>query len=349
MRNAFIQARTILFVGVLIRAVAVAQAPTAKSVLGAVESFNKETKAIAVKPDNAAAVTVKLLPGTIVQRIAPGQTSLANAVTIGPSDIMTGDRVLVTLASNGTDALRVVIIAASDIAKRDEADRQDWAQRGITGIVSAKNGNQILLKLKTPRGDVQQTISVSEKTKFRQYSPDSVRFVDARPSTLDAVSIGDQIRARGEKSSDGLHMEAEEIVFGTFLTRAGSVVSLNVAPKEIVVKELGSGKSFTIRLTPDSSIKEIPATPEGLGLPAAGANLAQVVERLPVGKFEEIKPGTSVVVSGTKGSEADRVTAILLVTNADPLIRMAATPSGRGGTIVFGSNDGSGLGVLGLQ
>jgi hypothetical protein len=347
-RNAFIQARTIFFVAVLIRALAVAQAPTSKSVLGAVESFNKETNAIAVKPDNAAAVTVKLLPNTIVQRIAPGQTSLTNAVTIVPSDIATGDRVLVTLASNGADALRVVIISASDIAKRDEADRQDWAKRGISGIVSAKNGNQILLKLKTPRGDVQQTISVSQKTQFRQYSPDSVRFADARLSNLDAVNVGDQIRARGEKSSDGLHVEAEEIVFGTFLTRAGSVVSLSVAPKEIVVKELGSGKSFTIRLTPDSSIKEIPAT-EGLGTPAAGANLAQLVERLPAGKFEELKPGTSVVVSGPKGSEADRVTAILLVTNADPLIRLASTPSGRGGTVVFGSNDGSGLSVLGLQ
>ena len=81
----------------------------------------------------------------------------------------------------------------------------------------------------------------------------------------------------------------------------------------------------------------------------AGANVAQIVERLPAGKFEDIKTGTSVVVSGTKGSEADKVTAILLVTNADLLIRMATTPSGRGGTLVFGSSDGGGLSVLGIQ
>src|SRR5262245_22613740 len=85
------------------------QAPPTKSVLGAVASFNKDTKVIEVKPDNTAAVAVKLLPNTIVQRIAPGETSLAKAVAITAGDISTGDRVLVSLASNGADALRIVI------------------------------------------------------------------------------------------------------------------------------------------------------------------------------------------------------------------------------------------------
>jgi hypothetical protein len=43
------------------------------------------------------------------------------------------------------------------------------------------------------------------------------------------------------------------------------------------------------------------------------------------------------------------LTAIVIVANADQLIRMASTPSGRGGTLVFGSADGGGLSVLGLQ
>jgi hypothetical protein len=244
----------------------------------------------------------------------------------------------------------VVIISAADIAKRDEADRQDWNRRGISGIVSGKNGSQILLKLRTPRGDVQQTIVVSEKTKFRRYSADSVKFADATASKLDEVSVGDQIRARGEKSADGLRVDAEEVVFGTFVSRAGSVTSIDPAAKTIVVKELGAnGKPFTIKLTADSSIKQMPEAPAGGGAPPAGANVAAIVERLPAGKLEDIKTGASVVVSGTRGSEADKVTAILLVTNADLLIRMASTPSGRGGTLVFGSNDGGGLSVLGIQ
>src|SRR5262249_29933819 len=204
------------------------------------------------------------------------------------------------------------------------------------------------LKLKTPRGDVQQAIAVSDKTKFRRYSPDSVKFGDAQPSKLDEVTVGDQIRARGEKSPDGLKVDAEEIVFGTFLTRAGSVISVDAAAKEISVKELGTGKSFMVKVTPDSSLKQMSGPAES-GTTPSGANITQLLDRLPAGKLEDIKTGTSVVVSSTKGSESDRVTAILLVTNADALIRMATTTSGRGGTLVFGSGDGGGLSVLGLQ
>jgi hypothetical protein len=330
---------------------AFSQTAATKSVLGTVTSFNKEAKSLDVKPENGASVPVKLLPNTIVQRIAPGATNLANASAIAASDIAVGDRVLVTVAANGSDVLRVVVMSATDIAKRDDADRQDWVKRGLSGVVSAKNGEQILLKIRTPRGDVQQTIAVSAKTVFRRYSPDSVKFADAKLSKLEEVSVGDQIRARGEKAADGLRVDAEEVVFGTFLTKAGSVTAADPTSREVTIKEIGSNKTFIIKLTADSNIKQFPAAPDGRGAAPAGgaANVAQIIEALPVGKFEDIKAGTSIVVSSAKGSDADRLTAILLVANADLLIRIASTPSGRGGTLVFGAGDGGGLSVLGLQ
>src|SRR5262245_4567539 len=119
MRNAFITGLTLIF---FIHGAALGQTPATKSVVGAVASFNKDTKAVEVKPDNAAPVAVKVLPNTVVQRIAPGETNLANAVPITASEIATGDRVLVTLASNGVDALRIVILPAVDIAKRDRSE-----------------------------------------------------------------------------------------------------------------------------------------------------------------------------------------------------------------------------------
>src|SRR5437762_10600029 len=287
-------------------AVLLAQAPANKSVLGTITSFNRDTKAIEVKPDNAAPVPVKLLANTVIQRIAPGETNLRSAVAIELSEVTIGDRVLVTLAANGADVLRIVVMAATDIAKRDDADRQDWNKRGISGIVSGKNGNQILLKIKTPRGDVQQTIAVSDKTKFRRYSPDSVKFADAKMSKADEVSVGDQIRARGEKSADGLRVDAEEVVSGTFLTKAGLVVSADAPGKEITVKELGSGKPFVIKVTTDSTIKQMPNVADGRGGARPGANVGQIVEALPAGKIEDIKAGTSVIVSSTKGTEAEK-------------------------------------------
>src|SRR5262249_10990344 len=143
-----------------------AQTSSTKSVLGTVASLNKDANTLEVKPDNGTPLPVKLLTNTAVQRIAPGETSLTKAMPIAVSDINRGDRVMVTIASNGTDALRVIVISASDIAKRDDADRQDWSKRGISGVVAAKNGNQILLqKVKTSSGDIQPSIGVSDKTK----------------------------------------------------------------------------------------------------------------------------------------------------------------------------------------
>jgi hypothetical protein len=335
----------------LLQASGEGQVPATKSVLGTVVSFNKDANALDVRPDNAAPVAVKLTATTVFQKIAPGETDLKRATPIASSDLAVGDRVLATVAANGSDALRIVVISATDIAKRDDADRQDWIKRGMNGIVASKSGNQILLRpVKTPSGDLQQTIAISDKTKFRRYSPDSVKFADAKVSKIDEVAAGDQIRARGEKSADGRKVDAEEVVFGTFLTKAGSVVSIDPAGKEITVKEIGTGKNFIVKLTADSSIKAMPdSPPDGRGTPPAAAGAAQIVDRLPAGKFEDIRTGASIVVSSTKGSEADKVTAILLVTNADLLIRLASAPTGRGGTLVFGANDGGGLGGLALQ
>ena len=77
---------------------------------------------------------------------------------------------------------------------------------------------------------------MSDQTKFRRYAPDSVKFADAKPSKLDEISVGDQLRARGAKTPDGLAIAADEVVFGTFLTTAGSVVSVDAAAKEITIQ-----------------------------------------------------------------------------------------------------------------
>ena len=91
--------------------------------------------------------------------------------------------------------------------------------------------------------------------------------------------------------------------------------------------------------------------------PGGGApDLAQMIERMPPGKIEDLKPGEMVVVSSTKGAKSDQLTAITLLANADMLIRMltmpapgAARPQGGGsGPSLSGlatGLDGLGLGI----
>ena len=66
--------------------------------------------------------------------------------------------------------------------------------------------------------------------------------------------------------------------------------------------------------------------------------MAQMIERMPASKLEDLKPGEMIVVSSTKGAKSDEITAITLLANADMLIRMAtmaapggARPPGAGG------------------
>ena len=329
-----------------------AQAPAAKSFIGTVAAFKPDTQ-VEIKPDNAPPMEVKLTADTMAQRVAPGEKNLKNAVTVNVTELAVGDRVLVTLESATTNVRRIIIMSAADISKRDEADRKDWNARGLSGIVAAKNGNTITLRIRSLQGETHPTVTVSDQTKFRRYAPDSVKFADAKASKLDEISVGDQLRVRGEKSADGLAVTADEVVFGTFLTAAGSVVSVDTAANEITIKEMGTGKSLVIELTSDSRIKQMPSFP-GIGggpvaggppsggfppggfnggppagmPPGGGPTLTQMVEMMPVGKIEDVKPGETIIVSSTKGASSDRVTGIMLLANAEMLVRMASTQSG---------------------
>jgi hypothetical protein len=227
-----------------------------------------------VKPDGGEPLKLKLTADTLAQRIAPGETTLKNAVPASVGDLAAGDRVLITMdagvTGNLSEVRRVVIMSSADIGKRDQADREDWNKRGISGVVASKQGGTIVLRSKTMQGEVRETVTVSDKTRFRRYAPDSTKFADTKPSQLAEIAVGDQVRARGDKSADGLAVAAEEVVFGTFLTTAGNIVSVDPTAQEVTITEMGSAKTVTIRITPDSRIKAMPNF-GGPGGPGGGA------------------------------------------------------------------------------
>ena len=44
----------------------------------------------------------------------------------------------------------------------------------------------------------------------------------AQIAPIDAIHVGDQLRARGTKNADGTEMDAEEVVSGTFRNISGT-------------------------------------------------------------------------------------------------------------------------------
>jgi hypothetical protein len=367
-------ANTFTTLGVLLIGLgpAMAQTTAPKFVLGAVDGFKVESTEIRVKPDKGETVSLKLRGDTQVLRVPAGETDLKKAEPIKITDVASGDRVLVTLMPGVFEARRIVVMSSSDIAKRNEADRLDWSRRGVLGIVTAKSGGEITLKMRTMGADKKGTVTVSDGTGFRRYAPDSVKFADARKSSLAEVSVGDQLRARGQKS-DGLKVTAEEVVFGTFVTKAGPITAVNVEAKEITVKDLASGKPLVIQVSGDSQVKKLPnfaamfagggppgggapGGPGGSGGPTGGVmrgpgggapDLSQMLERMPSAKLEDLTVGETIVASSTKGTSDGRITAIMLVANADMLIKMASVQLGSGGRPGGGAGAGAAMGGMG--
>jgi hypothetical protein len=331
------------------------------TLLGTLAKFRPETGALEVKSDQGAVTEVKLAADTVLRRVQPGERDLTKAEALQVADLAVGDRLLVTLAPDGGTARRVVVMAATAIAGRNEAERKDWMERGVTGIVDGKRGNEITLRMRTMAGETKSTVVIDEATKLRRYLPGSVKFSEAQASTLAAVSIGDQLRARGRKSPDGLRVEAEDVVFGTFLTRAGTVASVDAEARQIRIKEAGEGKMLTVTVTADSQLKKMPpfggggppggspgqegrqramgaggpgpggGAPGGPGRPGGPPDVTQMLERMPAAQFEDIKVGETIVVSSTKGAKPDLLTAIMLLANAEFLVRMATAQSNAGG------------------
>jgi hypothetical protein len=322
---------------VLWGSVAPVWAQAVKSVVGTVSLFKAETAEIEIKPDYGAAVAMKVTADTMAQKVAPGVTDLKKAEAIKITDVALGDRVLATPEPGTNNLRRIVVMPASEIVKKNEADRMDWARRGVSGVVAAKSGEQVTLKIRTLTGESQAVVTVTEKTSFKRYAPDSVKFADAKSSKLAEISVGDQVRARGVKSEDGLKVTAEDVVFGTFITKAGTITAVNAEAREITVKDLANNKPLVIRTTADSQSKKMPdmggmraGGPPGMGGGGRGMDINAMLERMPPAKLEDLKAGETIVVSSTKGAKSNEMTAITMLANADGILQMIAAQSGSG-------------------
>jgi hypothetical protein len=300
---------------------------------------------LGVQPDNGAVVFLKFGPDTQVVRIPPGERGLEKAAPAKVSEIALGDRVMVSFADGMAEARRIVLISSNDIARRNAAERLDWQKRGISGVVAGKNGNEIALEIRTSKGAHTVTVAITGKTTVRRYAPDSVRFADAIPSSVAEIAMGDQLRTRGEKSEDGTKVTAEDVVFGTFLTRLGVITAVDRDSRQIRIEELETKKPLTIKLTADTQFKMIPeframfgammsagqhgqgsVPPASNGAAADGTlDMGKILGALPAARIDDFKIGGTIIVTSTRGVKVDELSAITLLANADSLIQLAQT------------------------
>lgn len=334
---------------------------TLNSVIGEVKAIDAATRQITVQTDAGSVVTATVSDTTAYLRVAPGAKDLTNATKITFADVAEGDRVMARgKVSDDTKTVPVktlIIMTKADIAKKQDAERAEWRRRGILGVVAAINpaSKEITITTRSMAGTAPVVIPVTEKVEMKRYAPDSIKFGDAQPSTLDELKVGDQLRALGERSPDGAKFTAEKIVSGSFRTVAGTVTAIDPTTGEIKINDLEKKQPLTVVVKQDAVLRKIPAAGEmmmfggGAGARSGGAaggqpqpaggqtgpgggmrpggggpNIDAMLERLPTIALADVKTGDTIIVSSTKGADPSRLTAITLVSGADILLNMIA-------------------------
>ena len=230
--------------------------------IGAIKTINGNS--ITLTPDSGPDVAVTVQPNARIMRIAPGEKDLKNAAPVPLQELQVGDRVRVRGQASGDDtsiaALEVIVIPRSDLEARHEQERQDWQKRGFGGLVSAVDPatGTVTISVTSLGGKKDIAVQTSKTTVFRRYAPDSVKFDDAKPSTLQEIQPGDQLRARGDRSSDGSELKAEEVVTGSFRNVAGLVNSVDASSGTITVQDLLSKKPVQVKVTSESQLHKLP-------------------------------------------------------------------------------------------
>jgi uncharacterized protein DUF5666 len=218
--------------------------------------------AITLTPESGAEVPVTVEDSARILRLNPGDKDLKNATPIQLQDLKVGDKVRVRghAAGQGIDALEVLVITSSAVDAVRERISQDWQKRGIGGLVRSvdpANGT-VTISVTGLSGKKEITVKTAKNTVIRRYAPDSIKFDDAKPSTLVEIHAGDQLRARGERSADGSEVTAEEIVTGSFRNVAGTVNSVDASAGTINVQDLLSKKPVVVKITPESQLHKLP-------------------------------------------------------------------------------------------
>ncbi len=242
------------------------QTAAVASLIGEVKAIDPTARQMVIREDSGVIFTINLSDKTQYKRLAPGEKSLANATNIAIGDVGQGDRVLARWRA-GSDqktvpAPQVVVMSKADLAKKQDQERAQWRRRGVSGIVTSVNGStqEITVSSRSLMGAQQAVIiPVTDKVLMRRYPPDTIpKYSEAKPSKFEEVKVGDQLRALGDKSADGTHLTAEEVLFGTFKIVGGTVTAIDATANQIKINDLTTKKPLTIILKPDSVLRRFP-------------------------------------------------------------------------------------------
>jgi len=337
-------------------------AQTPARFIGTVTALSGDS--LTVKTDAGQSYQVTVPASAVLKRIEPGERDLSKAVTMALTDLAVGDRTLVKVDPDSpagtSQALQIIAVKSADVAKKQQAEREDWQKRGVGGLVKSVDAAGGLIVLTSGSGSTAKTITVhvGKTTMLKRYAPASVSFELATPAPIDGIHAGDQVRARGTKSAD------EEVISGTFRNISGVIESVDASGSIVSLKDLTTKKQMTIHITPAAQMRRIPermammlamrmkggAGGSGGGAwsggaggtgartayggqgqaggfqagggQAGGGDPNRMLSMLPAIQLADLKKGDAVMLVATDGTTD--VTAITLLAGVEPLLEAPA-------------------------
>lgn len=267
-----------------------AQTSSAGRVVGTVKTVSGN--ALTITSDAGGEIKVSVADSARLLQLEPGQKDLKAAIPVQLQDFQPGDRVLangkLSDDSKTLDAVRVIVMKQTSISQKQQQEREDWQKNSVGGLVKDVDTSARIVTITVGSGPTSKSVVIraSKDTVVRRYAPNSVRFDDAKKSSLAEIKAGDQIRARGSKNADGSELAAQEIVSGSFKNIAGTVQAVNADDKTLTVMDLVTKKPVTVKIAADSQMHQLPAmmaqriamrlkgVPPQVGAGAAAASLS---------------------------------------------------------------------------
>lgn len=349
---------TVAFAEPILAQNAPGETPGSARAVGTITGISGNT--VTVKSDSGAETRITVDDSTRIVKAAPGQKDLKDATTLHLQDLQVGDRALArgkAGENNSITAASMIVMKQSDVASRQQQEMQQWQRGGAGGIVRSVDAGSGTITVATAPN---QTIAVqtSGNTQFLRYPADSVKFSDAKKSSINEIKAGDQLRARGTRSEDGQQLTADAVISGSFRNIAGTVNSVDASAGSVTVMDLITKKIAVVKITPETQMRKIPpemaqriafflkrspaASGDQSNGPAAGGaqsmraggspggqggapDFQQVIRRMPSATINDLQKGGAVMIVTTNGAPGQEVTALTLLSGVEPILTAAPT------------------------
>jgi Cu/Ag efflux protein CusF len=330
--------------------------------IGVIQSIDAPANKLALKTDAGPVIDIALSAETKVVKIKPGERDLANAQPLAVSDLAAGDRILVRgsqiivmtkaeIASKqsaeqaawnrgvfgivkSVDAAagkieiemrsgipgvppKPMTIQASEktIVRRYAPDSVRFADASPSRIADIRPGDQLRARgEKSPDGAQLAADEVVSGT-FRNIAA-TVVAVDAASQTITVNDLDTKkpLKVRLQPESSLRRMPEMMARFLSMRLNAGEGDAPGVPPAGTARPGMSPGGAGGPGMAPGGP---------GMGM-GGPPNPAQMLERMPAAKLDELKPGDALIIASTAGRTAAEVTAITILAGVEPILTAPA-------------------------